>query len=336
MYQGDIEVKPLSINTKIVFVDTVLVILNKFINYMGQDILKINTISELHSNLGLNKPAYPLASVIRHNEYLSEKGDKVTKYSMNLYSVTLKNGLKGSFQYGRNTYDYEDGTLIFTSPNQVLSSGEKEYTEELNGWSLYFHPDLLRYSELGKIIDNFTFFSYSIHEALHLSENEKDILNNTINIIENECEQSIDKHSQRLITSNIQLLLEYCTRFYDRQFYTRTNINKDTLSAFESLLKEYYNSGRPFEMGMPNLKFCAEKLNISANYLSDLLKKETGISGREHIHQFVIEKAKTNLLNSTEPINQIAYNLGFEYPSHFNKLFKSYTGISPKEYRVLN
>ncbi|MCT4613426.1 MAG: helix-turn-helix domain-containing protein [Marinifilaceae bacterium] len=303
---------------------------------MRDGILKIASISELHSYLGLEKPIYPLVSVIKHDDYERKSLYKESKYSMNLYSITLKNGIKGRFKYGRNSYDYEEGTLIFTSPNQILSIGKKEYTEEPNGWSLYFHPDLLRHSDLGKNIDNFSFFSYSIHEALHLSEKEKNILTNTIHTIENECEQNIDSHSQRLITSNIQLLLEYCIRFYDRQFYTRTNINKDTLSSFERLLKDYYNSDRPLEKGLPGLKYCAEKLNISTTYLSDLLKKETGISGREHIHRFVIEKAKTNLLNSNEPINQIAYNLGFEYPSHFNKLFKAHTGMSPKEYRVLN
>lgn len=303
---------------------------------MKEDILKISTISELHSQLGLPKPDHPLVSLIKHSEYRQVIEYRKIKYSMNLYTITLKNGVKGNFTYGRNTYDYESGTLIFTSPNQIITVGDKEYTEEANGWSLYFHPDLLRFSELGKIIDNFNFFSYSIHEALHLSEKEKLILSNISDTIEIECKQNIDNHSQKLISSNLQLLLEYCTRFYDRQFYTRSNSNKDTLSLFESLLKDYYNSDNPLELGLPKVEFCAKKLNLSSKYLSDLLKKETGTGAREHIHQFIIEKAKTYLLSSNDPVSQIAYNLGFEYPSHFNKLFKTHTEMNPKEYRNLN
>ncbi len=304
--------------------------------FMKEKILNIPTITKLHSQLGLQQPDYTLASVVRHINYRKEVEYKKIKYSMNLYSVTLKSGIQGTFKYGRNSYDYEDGTLIFTSPNQILSVGYKEYTENFDGWTLYFHPDLLRYSELGKIIDEFNFFSYSIHEALHLSEKEEKILSNIIDTIEFECKQNIDNHSQRLITSNIQLLLGYCTRFYDRQFFTRSNLNKDMLSSFENLLKSYYNCNKAIEIGLPTVKHFANELNLSSKYLSDLLKKETGISAREHIHKFIIEKAKNNLLNSTEPINQIAYNLGFEYPSHFNKLFKTFTKMNPKEYRSMN
>ena len=226
--------------------------------------------------------------------------------------------------------------MILTGPGQVITMSETIITEETGGWSLYFHRDLIRKSDLGRKIDKYNFFSYEANEALHLSEDEKEILTDCIHKIEKEITQNIDKHSQNLIISNIELLLNYCTRFYDRQFYTRTNMNKDIVTKFEKLLSDYYDSELQLENGVPTVKYCAEKLNHSANYLSDLLKKETGRNAMDHIHFFVIEKAKTILLNSQDTVSEIAYDLGFEYPQSFGKLFKNKTGISPARYRSLN
>ena len=204
------------------------------------------------------------------------------------------------------------------------------------GWTLIFHEDLISKSELGKTISNYNFFSYDINEALHLSDDEKETLNELVKKIQKEYSQNIDKHSQTLIISNIELLLNYCNLFYDRQFYTRTNLNKDYISEFESLLDRYYKTERHLETGIPSVSYFGEEMNMSAHYLSDLLKKETGKSASEHIQLYVINRAKNELLTSNNPINQIAYGLGFEYPQHFSKLFKKKTGMTPKEFRNLN
>jgi AraC-like DNA-binding protein len=216
---------------------------------------------------------------------------------------------------------------------QELKKGENYFVE---GWGLHFHPDLIRKFNLGKEIDNYSFFSYNVNEALHISVREKETLSKLGNIITEEYHKDIDKHTQILITSNIELLLNYCTRFYERQFYSRSNLNRDYIAKFEKLIKDYYNQHLAKEFGVPSIKYFADKLNLSTNYLSDLLRNETGKSSREHIHLFIVERAKNVLLNSSESIGQIAHELGFEHPSHFSKLFKVKEGISPAEYRKVN
>jgi len=205
-----------------------------------------------------------------------------------------------------------------------------------SGWTLVFHPDLIRKSELGKSIDQYSFFSYEVTEALHLSDDEQKTLTELVDKIHKEYDQLIDRHSQDLIISNIKLLLDYCTRYYDRQFYTRTNLNKDFVTRFESLLKDYYQSDKPLEIGVPTVKYCGEEMNMSSHYLSDLLKKETGRSAQDHILYFLIERAKTKLLGTEDSISQVAYSLGFDYPNHFSKLFKAKAGMSPGEFRSQN
>ena len=298
-------------------------------------IITIKTVTEGHELLNVQKPKHPLISVIHHNNEEIKWDFGETRFD-DLYQVSLKEGISGSMGYGRNSYDFQEGTMIFTSPGQVISAGEKEYTEELTGWTLLFHPDLIRKSDLGGKIDKYNFFSYESNEALHLSDDEKKKLTECVFDIEKEYTQNIDKHSQNLIISNIELLLNYSRRFYDRQFCTRTNFNKDIVSKFENLLSNYYNSEQQLKNGIPTVKYCAELLNHSPNYLSDLLKKETGRNAIDHIHTFIIEKAKTILLNSESTVSEIAYDLGYEYPQYFSKLFKSKTGISPAEYRTLN
>ena len=189
---------------------------------------------------------------------------------------------------------------------------------------------------MGKTIETYSFFNYDLNEALHLSEKERDSLTDLVRKIEEEYCQNIDKHSQELIVANIEMLLKYSKRYYDRQFYTRSNLNKDILSEFNRVLADYYNSDQPVQKGVLKVKECAERLNISVNYLGDLIKSETGISAKEHIQEYVVEKAKNKLLGTNEGISQIAFSLGFEYPQGFNKLFKSKVGINPSQYRNLN
>jgi AraC-like DNA-binding protein len=250
--------------------------------------------------------------------------------------LSLKDGVSGSMGYGRNSYDFNDGVMVFTKPNQVISEGTKVISPEAKGWVLFFHPDLIRKSELGKNIDQYSYFSYEVDEALHLSDKEKETVTDIIRKIEIEYSQNIDKHSQKLIVSSLELLLDYCNRYYDRQFYVRTNYNQDLVSKFERFLKEYYQSEKPMQLGIPSVKFCGEQMNMSPNYLSDLLKKETGKNTKEHIYYFITNKAKNMLLGTTNSISEIAYDLGFEYPQHFSKVFKKRTGYSPAQYRRIN
>ena len=295
------------------------------------EIIRIETVSQVHEFYGLEKPRHPLVSVLPINDHITHFDYGEVSYALNVYQISLKLGIKGELLYGRNSYDFQEGTMVFTKPNQVLKVENKKAIKGSSGWTLMFHPDLILKSELGRTIEQYQFFSYGVHEALHLSEKERISLTELVHKIEDEYSQNIDKHSQKLIISNIELMLGYCTRFYDRQFYTRTNLNKDVVTQFESLLRGYYHSEQPLEMGMLTVKQCGIELNMSAHYLSDLLKKETGKSAQEHIYQYVIARAKTLLLSSREPIKQIAFGLGFEYSQHFSKLFKSKTGMSPGE-----
>jgi len=205
-----------------------------------------------------------------------------------------------------------------------------------DGWTLVFHPDLFRKSNLSNTINKYSFFHYDSNEALHLSEKERSSLEDLLEKIVQEYSHMLDRHSQNLIISNIELFLDYCLRFYDRQFYSRTNLNSDTVSKFERLLIHYYDTDKAGQHGIPSVDYCAKQLNLSPNYLSDLLKRETGKTTLEHIHFRLIESAKNSLLNSSDTISGIAYSLGFDYPQHFSNLFKSKTGFSPKEYRRLN
>jgi len=298
----------------------------------------LNSISQAHKAVGLPKPKHPLVTVVKTADYRPTVDFRGLKVVNNLYQITLKQLGCGNLMYGKNSYDYEEGTLMFTSPGQVtVFEGEIPTDSETNnGWTLAFHPDLIRKSSLADKMSQYSFFNYEVNEALHLSEEELGTIEDLLDKIIKEYSQNLDKHSQNLIISNIELLLDYCTRFYDRQFYTRSNLNLDYVSKFEKLLKKYYETEVLDEKGLPNVKYLASELNFSSSYLSDLLKKETGKTAQEHIHLFVIDKAKNKLLNSKNSISEIGYSLGFEYPQHFSNLFKSKTGFSPSEYRNLN
>lgn len=298
----------------------------------------INSICQAHQSVGLPAPKHPLVSVVKTIDFKPTIDFRGLKVINNLYQITLKQLGCGNLMYGKNSYDYEEGTLVFTSPGQVTIFEGEMRTDNVSdkGWTLAFHPDLIRKSSLADKISQYSFFNYEVNEALHLSEEELKTIEELLDKIIKEYSQNLDKHSQNLIVSNIELLLDYCTRFYDRQFYTRSNLNLDYVSKFEKLLKRYYETNQVDEKGLPSVQYLANELNFSSNYLSDLLKKETGKTAQEHIHLFVIEKAKNMLLNSKSSISEIGYSLGFEYPQHFSNLFKSKTGTSPRDYRNMN
>jgi len=301
--------------------------------------IEINTISQSLQMVGLPSPEHQLVSIVYNRDIKSAENLQGIKIINNLYTVIFKpTDNCSSFSYGRNTYDYEQGTLVFTAPGQVMEFNKDTAAEQIDpdGWTLIFHPNLFRKSDLANKINRYSFFHYDSNEALHLSDKELKTIEDLLDKIVQEYSQKLDRHSQHLIVSNIELFLDYCLRFYDRQFFSRTNLNTDTISKFERLLNHYYISDKVSQTGIPSVEFCAKQLNVSPNYLTDLLKKETGKTTLEHIHLFLIEKAKNSLLNSSNTISEIGYSLGFEYPQHFSNLFKSKTGFSPTEYRHLN
>lgn len=302
-----------------------------------KEIKSIQSISEIHRMLGIGKPLHPLITILRMTDQLNTSEMENFKFTMGLYQISLKDHCSYTIaQYGRNRYDFEEGTLVFISPNQVIEYEKRAINKEDAGWHLLFHPDLIRRSHLGQKIAEYSFFDYSANEALHVSEKERNTLTNLVSLIELEYQKPIDRHSQTLLTSHLELILNYSQRFYDRQFYSRSNLNKDIISQFEKVLKSYYQSDRPLNQGLPTVQFCAEALHISPKYLSDLLRKETGKNTQEHIHDYIIEKAKTILLNSTDHVSEIAYQLGYEYPQYFSRLFKKKTQLSPSDFRKVN
>jgi AraC-like DNA-binding protein len=252
------------------------------------------------------------------------------------YTVFLKEVKCGDLRYGKNTYDYQEGTLVFIAPGQVVTVENAGETYQPKGHVLVFHPDIIHGTNLGRHINDYSFFGYQSNEALHVSERERKMVLDCFSKIRYELEHAIDKHSKRLIVSNIEILLNYCTRFYDRQFITRDNIIKGTLERFEELLNNYFSSEKPQTIGLPSVAYCAGELNLSANYFGDLIKKETGTSAQEYIQTKLIDVAKERIFNIDKSISEVAYELGFKYPQHFTRLFKQKTGQSPNEYRTMN
>lgn len=303
-----------------------------------EDIIRLENISAFTEMLGQPKPKNPLVCVVDFSKADFSKllGKESAKITSDFYIVLQKNLAPGSLKYGRNYYDFQEGSLFFISPNQVVSIEDPNTTNEIYGWGLFFHPDLIIGTSLQKKVKEYTFFSYKVNEALHLSDEEKTMLSGIISSIEFELNRAIDKHSKAVISSSIELLLNHCMRYYDRQFITRTEVNKDVISEFEGFLTSYFSSDLPQLHGLPTVKQCAEQVNLSANYLTDLLKKETGKSTQEHIHYQVLEVAKERLLGSNDTVGEIAYNLGFEYPQYFSKMFKKNVGMTPAEYRSVN
>jgi len=296
------------------------------------EILKINTITEYNNMLG-QETLHPLVSII---DFSKIEPFEFKKTQINLYAIFLKDIKCGDITYGINNYDYEEGTLIFISPGQVYGIDSKGEKRQAAGNAIIFHPDFIHGTSLGKSIKDYTFFSYEVNEALHLSAREREVINDSFAKIRYELEHPIDSHSKTLIVSYFELFLNYSKRFYERQFNTRSHVNKDLLTRFEKVLDEYFSSEKPLENGSPTVSYCAEKLFLSPNYLGDLLKKETGKSALEHIQLKMINVAKEKIFDTSKSISDIAYELGFKYPQHFTRMFKKNTGFSPNEFRLMN
>ncbi len=302
---------------------------------MKEEIFKVQSISQLCELCGFEKPNHPLIYIADVSKWVIGQEFVGLKYTSDFFTIAMKDSSCG-MQYGRHHYDFNEGVMIFTSPNQVTSTNKEQKLNEIQGFMIFFHRDLIRNTHLGDIIDQYSFFSYDTHEALHLSEKEQQTIKELVANVNSEISERIDNHSNTVIVSGIELLLNHCMRFYDRQFNTRRAQNTDVLATVNKCLKEYYKSNLPTEQGVATVQYLADKVHLSAHYLSDLLKNETGRSTLDHINDFVIEKAKTNLLQSQDSVSEIAYNLGFNYPHYFSRLFKKKTGISPVEYRKLN
>jgi AraC-like DNA-binding protein len=300
---------------------------------MSGSFLDIETIGDMHRLMQQAPPRHPLVSLINHTDFYEKRPGGSPTYRFGFYTVSCKR-FEGLLKYGRGNYDFSQGTLMFTAPGQAITAQNKLAVEE--GWALFFHPDLIHGSDLDKKMHSYSFFNYEVNEALHVSDEEELTLIDCVGKIEKEYSQNIDKHTQGLIVSNIELLLNYCNRFYDRQFYTRSKVSNDVVQQFELLLKDYFTQNTLLDTGLPNVSYFASRLNLSSNYLSDLLQKFTGKTTLEHIHLELIGRAKSLLWSTDASISEIAYQLGFDHPSHFTKIFKTKTGKSPREFRDLN
>jgi len=299
---------------------------------MSNNIFHIASISKLHEFLGYEKPKHPLISIIDVSKMEMPKEWIGLKLTADFYVIALKNSDCG-MQYGRHYYDFQEGVLVFTAPGQVVSATEENNHKEDTGWMMFFHPDLIRKFSLGQAIEDYSFFSYEAHEALHLSDAEEETLNDCVAKINEETQERIDQHSQRVIVASLELLLSYCSRYYDRQFITRSAQNSDILTAFEKELREYFKSDLIARDGLPSIQYFSDKAHLSPNYFSDLLKKETGKSAKDHINEYLVEQAKNLLISSNRSVSEIAYSLGFNYPHYFSRLFKSKTGVTPNSFR---
>jgi AraC family transcriptional activator of pobA len=300
----------------------------------GTRLYKIKTISEYHRLMELPKPEHPLISVINFEKIKKLSGENPISLVFDFYSVAMKRSFNSGvkYSYGQQTYDFDEGVMFFMSPGQVFSiASEEEFRH--TGWMLLVHPDFLWNTPLAKKIKQYEFFSYSVHEALHLSEKEETTVTGIMQNVLQEYQSSIDKFSQDVIIAQIELLLIYSERFYQRQFITRKISNHKILDSLENVLTGYLNSDALAEKGLPTVQYISDALNISPNYLSGLLKVLTGQSTQQHIHDKLIEKAKEKLSTTGLSVSEIAYELGFEHPQSFSKLFKTKTNVSPLEFR---
>jgi len=297
--------------------------------------IRIKTISEFHQLNQLPPPEHSLISVVDYAQVAAAKKDNPAQSTVaDYYSIAVKRGLTGKMRYGQQEYDFDEGVMYFLAPGQVLQAIPGPGTHlQPSGWILLIHPNFLWNTPLAKTINQYEFFDYSVNEALFLSEKEETILNNIIENIRQEYHSNIDKFSQNIIISQIETLLNYSERFYQRQFITRKITNHKILDRLEEILAAYFNSDDLITKGLPTVQFVAEKLNVSPNYLSSLLKVLTGQSTQQHIHDKLIEKAKEKLSTTDLSVSEIAYELGFEHPQSFSKLFKSKSGVSPLEFR---
>jgi AraC-like DNA-binding protein len=295
--------------------------------------IELEAISEMHELVQHTPPRHPLISVIEHTDFYAKRPKGEALYRFGFYTISCKR-FEGLMHYGKGHYDFKQGSLLFTAPGQIIGPGPDVKVDE--GWGLFIHPDLLHGTGLDKKMHEYNFFHYEVNEALHISDEEAAVIKDCVDKIARECLLPIDKHTQRVLVSTIELLLNYCNRFYDRQFYTRARVNSDVVQRFERLLRDYFSQDNLIEAGLPSVGYFASQLHLSTSYLSDLLQKFTGKSTVEHIHLELVERAKSLLWGTEQTISEIAYSLGFEHPSHFTKVFKAKTGKSPSAYRGLN
>lgn len=296
------------------------------------DIIRLESVQDYNRLLGL-ETLHPLVSVI---DLSALKVLKHGRKNFGFYCIFYKELECGTLKYGRSKYDYQEGTLVFIAPGQVAGVDDGGETHNPKGFALGFHPDLLYGTPLARRIKDYTFFSYESNEALHMSERERQIILNCFREIKEELEHAIDKHSKQIVAANIEVLLNHCVRFYDRQFVTREVTNHSILGRFEQLLSTYFTSDLPQDIGLPSVQYCADKLHLSPNYFGDLIKKETGKSALEYIQLAVINLAKEQLATSDKSISEIAYSLGFKYPHHMSRMFKKVIGTTPNKFRIAN
>lgn len=294
-----------------------------------QEVIKLDSLADYGKLYGLEF-IHPQVAVID----LARATRFPVHFTINygVYALYLKQTKCGDLRYGKQTYDYQEGTVTSFAPGQVVEVHMEEGTRPL-AKGVLFHPDFIRGTELGRDIRHYSFFSYASNEALHLSDEEKQLFEHSLAQLEAELERPTDRHSRRLICRNIELLLDYCQRFYDRQFTTRTPVNKGILIKFEEMLDGYFQSDKPQEMGLPTVKYFADAVNLSPNYFGDLVKKETGRTAQEYIQNKLVSVAKQEMLASDKSISEIAYCLGFQYPQHFARIFKKTVGATPTAYR---
>lgn len=298
----------------------------------NQQIRRIKSISEYHSVRGLPKPQHPLISLVNYADIKHSPENNNISWVYAFYFVALKKNMNSKFKYGQQEYDFDEGTMFFVSPGQVFRIEVNQDAPDKSGWMLLIHPDFLWNMPLAKSIKKYEYFSYSVNEALFLSEKEEDIVTGVIKNIQHEYHGNIDKFSQQIIISQIEVLLNYADRFYNRQFITRKITNHEVLDRLETILNQHFNDTAVVK-GLPTVQYIAQQLNLSSDYLSTLLKVTTGMNTQQHIHEKLIEKAKEKLSTTNLSVSEVAYELGFEHSQSFNKLFKAKTNLSPLAFR---
>ena len=297
---------------------------------MNKEILNIATVAEYNDMLGV-ETLHPLVSVI---DLAKARPMHHMRHTFSFYTIFLKDEKNCDLIYGRQRYDYQKGSVVCLAPGQVIGIEDTGVEFQPQGYALCFDPELIRGTSLGRHIHEYSYFSYEVNEALHLSERERAIFIDCLDQIKQELEHAVDRLSRRLIVNGIELLLNYCLRFYERQFITREQANNDVLSRFEAMLDDYLSSDKPVQNGLPSVKYCAGELCLSPNYFGDLIKKLTGKSAQEYIQLKIIDAAKERILMPAKSISQVSYELGFKYPQHFTRMFKKVVGLTPNEYRA--
>lgn len=292
---------------------------------------RIDSITQAHKLLDLPKPLHPLISLIDSSAITIDLRNMPNPHVLHFYKISYRANLSGRVRYGQGYYDFDEGGLLFAAPNQVIGSDDDN--GDNSGYTLLIHPDFLLGYPLTKKIKQYGFFSYTANEALHLSDKEKETIITIFKIIEEELNSRIDDFSQDVIVSQIELMLNYANRFYKRQFITRKAVSNDLLQRLEHITDDYFNSETSLRQGLPTVQYLAEQLHLSPSYLSDMLRSLTGQNAQQHIHHTLIEKAKEKLSTTVLSVSEIAYELGFEHPQSFSKLFKTKTKLSPLEFR---